>query len=75
MASTSTSGATATATAAEKESNRGVWITCVLDDDKLHGVEEEGLLRTGDWRSGLGEVVPTLATASECTSALTWIEV
>uniref|UniRef100_A0ACD5VMK6 Uncharacterized protein n=1 Tax=Avena sativa TaxID=4498 RepID=A0ACD5VMK6_AVESA len=61
MASSSSSGlaaAAATAAAAEKESNRGIWIPCLLDDEKLRVAENEGLLRAGDWRSGFGETVP-----------------
>ena len=34
--------------AVEKESFRGVWIPCVLDDEKLHGMETEGLLCADD---------------------------
>ena len=65
MASSSSSSGLAAAAAAakaeaaaEKESYRGIWIPCALDEAGLKNVEKEGLLVTGDWRSGSGETVP-----------------
>lgn len=60
MASTSSSGSAvmAAAAAAEKESYRGVWIPCILDDPKLRVIEEEGLLHATDWWRSFGETIP-----------------
>ena len=63
-ASSSSSGLAAAATAAkaeavaEKESFRGIWIPCALNEESLKNMEKEGLLATGDWRSGFKETVP-----------------
>ena len=43
--------------AAEKESYRGIWIPCVLDEVGLKNVEE-GLLVADDRRRGSGETIP-----------------